>query len=81
MSFPHWDMYKAEVAQRSDFYYELGMAVIRVVEDCCMEDWAEAICVGEYADGDEEDWDFNVEDVMGQSDQFSHAVFCVFWNE
>jgi hypothetical protein len=76
----HWNLYKAEVAEREGFYLDLGRAVIRVVEECALEDWAECVCCQAYAEEDPIEWDFAVEDIMGESDAFGKAVFNVYWD-
>lgn len=78
---PHWELYKEEVAQREGFYLHLGQAVVQVVEDCGIEDWAECVCCEAYAEEDPLEWDFAVEDIMGESDSFGKAVFAVYWSK
>ena len=79
MSFSHWDMYKARVERRDNlFYKQMGVAVIRVVEDSEMRDYADMIVAREIAD-DDDDWDVQVEDTLGENEVVFDMVFTLFW--
>lgn len=81
MAWKYWEQYKQRVHGRrlkNRFYYELGVAVIRVVEECCMEEEVDAIIMDEI-DSDPYEWDFNVEDRLGENEAFSHGVFVMYW--
>lgn len=84
--YPYWQEYKDRVQARSrlggemKLYFDLGKAVIRVVEDADMVEYADMICMREI-EQDPIDWDFNVEDALGESDALGKAVFAVYWWE
>lgn len=82
--YPYWQQYKDRVRARSSrkdlIYEDLGKAVIRVVEGADMVEYADMICMREM-EQDPIDWDFNVEDELGESDAFGKAVFTVYWWE
>lgn len=77
---PHWEEYKKRVEARrkeNQFYWELGKAVIRIVEESCMQEEADMMIAKEM-EIEPDDWDFNFEDVLGSRKHFSDVVFTMF---
>ena len=83
MEYPYWEQYKDKVQARNPdmgLYFQLGVALIRAVEESDMMDYADMICMREI-EQDPIDWDFNVEDRLGESEAFGKAVFALYWLE
>lgn len=80
MAWKHWEEYKAKVATRGSFgvYYQLGKAYIAVVEECGMEEEADAVIAKEQ-EIEPYHWDENFEDVFGERSAIANAVANVFW--
>lgn len=78
---PHWEEYKKRVAARVEnrFYMDLGRAVIRAVEEAEMQDHADSVCAMAIAEEEEGEWDFAVEDILGENQAFGDAVFVLYW--
>lgn len=79
---PHWEEYKKKVALRKTwdvkFFYELGLSVIRVVEEAGMEDVVDgriAQLIGEAVVF----WDTEVEDWLADHNGVAHGVFVMYW--
>lgn len=84
MKYPYWEQYKERVQARGRLgeemrlYFDLGKCVVRAVEDSDMMDYADMICMREI-EQDPIDWDFNVEDRLGESEAFGKSVFALYW--
>lgn len=78
---PHWQEYKKRVAARTEnlFYLDLGKAVIRAVEEAEMQEYADSVCAMAIAEEEEGEWDFAVEDILGEGKSFGDAVFVLYW--
>lgn len=77
----HWEEYKKRVAARTEnlFYLDLGRAVIRAVEEAEMQDYADSVCQMAMAEEIDSEWDFAVEDILGESQAFGDSVFVLYW--
>lgn len=72
-------MYKTAVRGRENtFYKQLGIAVITVVEESDMKDYADMLAAREMADGGD-NWDCGIEDALGENQSFFDMVFTIFW--
>lgn len=79
---PHWEEYKKRVVARdgvNQLYLEIGKAVIRVVEECEMQEEIDMMIAREM-EIEPEHWDMNLEDKLAENKVISDAVFVVFWN-
>lgn len=87
---PNWDMYKDVVNQRKKFPkplligYTVGNIIIRIVEDGCMEDWADTLVCQAMVESDEPDevapWWEIFEDVIGSYDAFDQTAMSMYVN-
>ena len=82
--YPTWEEYKKLVEGRGPgAYRDLGLIVIRVVEDCGMEECAEVMCIRAkllVEEDIEDEFDFMVEHMLGENNALSKAIVSVFFS-
>lgn len=87
---PNWDMYKDVVNQRKKLPkilfigYTVGQIIIRIVEEGCMEDWADTLICQAMVESDEPGeiapWWEIFEDDIGSYDAFDQAAMSMYSN-
>jgi hypothetical protein len=80
MKYPYWEQYKDKVQARNPdmgLYFQLGVALIRTVEDSDSVEFADMICM-RHVSRNAMNWDYDMEDEMAESNVFSAAVKSIF---